>query len=159
MAPRLIEPLAPTDGRQSETALFVARGVRRLLRASGMSTITEMPLASGRRADIVGLAPDGGLLIVEVKSSVADFRADHKWPEYRLHCDRLYFAIPEDVPQEILPADTGLFVADAYGAALIREAPEHRLASATRRSVMLRFAQLAADRLHGLSDPDFHGRF
>ena len=94
-----------------------------------------------------------------MKSSVADFRADHKWPEYRLHCDRLYFAIPEDVPPEILPSETGLFIADAYGAAMIREAPEHRLASATRRSVMLRFAQLAADRLHGLSDPDFRDRF
>ena len=156
--PRLIEPRAPIDGRQSETALFVSRGVRRFLRASGYSTICEMPLASGRRADIVGIAGDGSVVIIEVKSSVADFRADHKWPDYRLHCDRLYFAIPEDVPQDIMPEDAGLFVADAYGAALIRQAPDHRIASATRRSLLLRFAQLAADRLHGLSDPDFHGR-
>jgi hypothetical protein len=28
---------------------------------------------------------------VEIKSSVADFRADQKWIDYRLHCDRLFF--------------------------------------------------------------------
>jgi hypothetical protein len=119
-----------------------------------MSSVTELALASGRRADIVALAQDGSVCIVEVKSSIADFRADQKWPAYRLHCDRLYFAIPEHVPPEIMPEDAGLFVADAYGAALVREAPEHRMAGATRRSLLLRFAQVAADRLHGLGDPD-----
>ncbi len=151
--PRLIEPVAPIDGRQSETALFIARGTRRLLRARGFSSVVEMTLRSGRRADIVALAGDGTLHIVEIKSSIADFRADTKWPEYRLHCDKLYFAIPQDVPPEIMPDDAGLIIADAYGAAVVREAPEHRLASATRRAVLTRFAHLAAHRLHGLGDP------
>ena len=155
MPPRLVEPVAPIDGRQSETALFVARGVRRYLRALGFATVTEMALRSGRRADLVALGADGTILIVEIKSSIADFRADHKWRDYRLHCDRLFFAIPADVPPEILPEDAGLIIADAYGAALLREAPEHRLPSATRRMVTLRFAQLAANRLHGLCDPLF----
>ena len=155
MPPRLVDPVPPIDGRQSETALFVARGVRRYLRASGFASVSEMSLRSGRRADIVALAGDGTLHIVEIKSSIADFRADHKWRDYRLHCDRLYFAIPETVPLEVLPEDAGLIVADAYGAALIRQAPEHRLSSATRRMVTLRFAQLAAHRLHGLHDPAF----
>jgi hypothetical protein len=152
--PRLIEPVAPVDGRQSEMALFVARGTRRLLRAHGFSTVTELPLQSGRRADIVALGSDGTIHIVEVKSSIADFRADGKWRDYRLHCDRLFFAIPDGLPPDIMPDDAGLIVADAYGAAILREAPEQRLPPATRRAMLMRFAQAAAHRLHALSDPD-----
>lgn len=151
---RILVTQAPADGRQSETALFVARGARRMLRALGVSTLSELPLPSGRRADLVGLSPDGALLIVEIKSSIADFRADTKWPDYRFHCDRFFFAIPDGIPAEIMPPDVGLIVADAYGAAILREAPEHRLAAATRRQMLLRYAQAAADRLHGLVDPD-----
>ncbi len=147
-------PRTPEDGRQSETALQVARGVRRLLRAHGMASVTEMPLPSGRRADVVALAPDGQIVIVEIKSSLADFRADLKWPEYRHHCDRLYFAIPVELVEDSMPGDAGLIVADAFGAAFVRTAPEHRLAGATRRSMLLRFGHLAADRLHRLWDAD-----
>lgn len=157
MPPRLVEPVLPQDGRQSETALFIARGTRRYLRARGFATLTEMALRSGRRADVVALGGEGSLHIVEIKSSVADFRADTKWRDYRLHCDRLYFAVTVAMPLDILPEDAGLIVADAYGAALVREAPEHRLAPAARRHLTLRFAQLAAHRLHGLGDPGLAG--
>lgn len=149
--------IVPKDGRQSETALLVAPGTRRLLRSRKFATLTELPLASGRRADIVALAPDATILIVEIKSSIADFRADSKWPDYRLHCDRLYFAIPDQIPPEIMPPDTGLIIADGFGAEILREAPDHRLAAATRRSMLLRFAHAAAHRLHGLSDPEIFG--
>src|ERR1700689_2277764 len=98
----------PADGRQSETALMIARGVRRMLRARGFSSVTELPLLDGRRADIVALGADGSLLIVEIKSSVADFRADHKWRDYAAHCDRLYFGIHTDLPAGIMPPDAGL---------------------------------------------------
>src|SRR5260370_22748051 len=106
-----LEPQLPLDGRQSETALMIARGVRRMLRMSGFSSVTELPLLDGRRADIVALHGDGSLLIIEIKSSIADFRADHKWRDYAAHCDRLYFAIPADVPVSIIPSDPGLIVA------------------------------------------------
>jgi len=145
-------PQAPEDGRQSETAAQVSRGVRRLLRAHGLASVTEMPLPGGRRADIVALAPDGQIVIVEIKSSMADFQADLKWPEYRHHCDRLYFAIPVEVSEDAMPDDAGLIVADAFGAAFVRTAPDHRLAGATRRSMLLRFGHFAADRLHRLRD-------
>ena len=142
------------DGRQSPTALAVARGVRRLLRSLGYSTLPEVALPSGRRADLVAVSGESAIHIIEIKSCVADFRADQKWPDYRAHCDRLWFAIPQDMPQELLPLDTGLIVADAYGAMVLREAPEHRLAPATRRAMLLRFAQTGADRLHDLTDPE-----
>jgi hypothetical protein len=143
----------PADGRQSPTALGVALGTRRLLASHGFTSVTELTLASGRRADIVGLGPDGCIWILEIKSSVADFRADGKWPDYREFCDRFYFAVPATFPTEILPGDAGLVLADGFGAALVREAPEHRLAGARRKAMMLRFAHAAAGRLHMLVDP------
>jgi hypothetical protein len=143
----------PVDGRQSENALRIARGTARLLHAHGFSVVSELALPSGRRADLVGLHAGGEIWIVEIKSSVADFRADQKWPDYRAHCDRLFFATSLDVPCEIFPPDTGLIVADGFGAEFKCEAPEHRLAAATRKSMLLLFGRAAALRLQGLIDP------
>lgn len=143
----------PVDGRQLETALAVARGTARLLHAHGFSVVSELPLPSGRRADLVALDSGGQIWIVEIKSSVADFRADQKWQDYRAHCDRLFFATCLEVPCEIFPPDTGLIVADAFGAAFKCNAPEHKLPAATRKSMMLIFARAAAVRLSSLADP------
>ena len=143
----------PVDGRQSETALAVARGTTRLLHAHGFSVVIELPLPSGRRADLVALGTDGTIWIVEIKSSIADFRADQKWMDYRLHCDRLFFATTVEVPCEIFPPDTGLIVADAFGAQIVCEAPAHRVHAATRKSMTLAIARAAALRLQSLADP------
>ena len=143
----------PPDRRQSPTALAVARGTRRLLLALGLSCVAELPLLSGRRADLVALGGDGEIWIIEIKSSVEDFRADRKWTDYRMHCDRLFFATAAHVPLDIFPADAGLILADGYGAELVRDAPEHRLHGSTRKSVTLAFARAAALRLQGLDDP------
>jgi hypothetical protein len=146
-------PIAPLDRRQSATALAVSRGTQRLLVTLGLSCIAELPLMSGRRADLVALGGDGEIWIVEIKSSVEDFRADQKWADYRMHCDRLFFATAEHVPLDIFPADAGLILADGYGAELVRDAPEHRLHPATRKSITLAFARAGARRLQGLCDP------
>lgn len=146
-------PVLIPDGRQSATATLVARGTARFLRSMGFACVAELPLPSGRRADLVALNARGEVWIVEIKSSVADLRADHKWHDYRAHCDRLFFAFTRDLPCEIFPADTGLIVADAYGAHLHCEAPEHRLPAPTRKVMLLRFALAAADRLSRLADP------
>ncbi|MGB6539200.1 MAG: MmcB family DNA repair protein [Xanthobacteraceae bacterium] len=143
----------PVDGRQSPTALAIARGTARHLHALGYCVVSELPLPSGRRADLVALGGDGEIIIVEIKSSVVDLRADQKWTDYRLHCDRLFFATIVDVPPEIFPSDAGLIIADPFGASIVAEAPEHRLAAATRKSIILRFAHAAALRLQALADP------
>jgi len=143
----------PVDGRQSPRAAAVQRGVGRLLRAHGFAMVSELPLATGRRADVVGLGAGGEIWIVEIKSSIEDFRVDQKWPDYRLSCDRLFFATHMQVPLDIFPEDAGLILADSYGGELVRQAPEHRLAAATRKVMLLRFAHAAASRLHGLIDP------
>ena len=131
----------------------MSRGTQRLLISLGLSCISELPLASGRRADLVAVGGDGEIWIVEIKSSIEDFRVDQKWRDYRLHCDRLFFATAAHVPLDIFPREAGMIVADAYGGELVREAPEHRLHASTRKSVMLVFARAAALRLQTLADP------
>src|SRR5271168_3152890 len=156
---RQIALVPAPDRRQSETALAIARGTARLLRALGFSCISELSLPSGRRADLVALNERGDIWIVEIKSSIEDLRADQKWPEYRAHCDRLFFAFTQDLPCEIFPDETGLIVADAYGAHLQCPAPEHRLPAATRKSMTVRFAITAALRFNRLIDPQGHSEF
>lgn len=145
----------PDDGRQSEMARTLVRGTRRMLRDYGFATVTELGLADGRRADVVALGADGTIVIVEIKSSVADYKADLKWRFYQTFCDRLLFAIPATLPATLIPQDAGLIVADCYGAEIVRDAVECRMGTARRRAMFIRFAQAAADRLHRLVDPEF----
>jgi len=136
-----------------ETTSTLMRGVQRLLRAAGRASLTEIGLPGGRRADVMALGADGEIWIVEIKSCIEDFRADRKWPCYRAHCDKFFFAVDVAMPSDCLPADAGLIVADAFAGEIVRDAPVHRLAGATRRSLLLRFARAGADRLHLINDP------
>jgi hypothetical protein len=134
-------------------AAGICRGTARLLGRMGFSVLREVALASGRRADLLALAPDGGFAVIEVKSGARDFLTDGKWHEYRDFCDRCFFAVDADFPQALLPNDVGLIVADAYDATLLRDAPLHPMPPARRRALTLRFALLAARRTEALIDP------
>jgi hypothetical protein len=135
-------------------AKSVRRGTLRLLRNLAFCGVSEIGLASGRRADILALGADGRFLIVEIKSSPADFQSDRKWPEYLDWCDLFAFAVPVDFPTSLLPPEAGLIVADAFDGALHRPFQTcTALAPARRRALTLRFARLAAARLHELDDP------
>ncbi|GGF79643.1 hypothetical protein GCM10007301_44630 [Azorhizobium oxalatiphilum] len=147
-------PIPKPDGRQSVTAQALQRGVLRHLVAHGLFGLPEFSLVSGRRADIIALDGKGQVTIIEIKSSVIDFRTDTKWPEYRAYCDRLIFAVSLDFPIEILPDEVGILVGDAFGAEMIRQPPVHALPAATRKALTLRFARAAAGRLTALYDPD-----
>lgn len=135
------------DGRQSERAMVIRRGVQRLLVQMGAHVLPELSLSSGRRADLVALTRKGDIWIIEIKSSVEDLRVDRKWPEYVLHADRFFFATHPEVPAHIFPEECGFILSDGYGAEIVREAPEHRLAAATRKALMLRIARAGASRL------------
>jgi hypothetical protein len=135
------------------TAALLARSTCRALEQLGYASLLEFPLANGRRADILALGKSGELMIVEIKSSVADFRADRKWAEYRDFADRLYFAVPNEFPALLIPEQCGLIVADAFGAAVLRHGETTPLAAARRRAVTLRFAMSAAIRLRRQLDP------
>lgn len=151
-----MEALGDTFGRLeggSQSARLLTRGVCRLLEDLGYASLTEFTLASGRRLDVMALGRDGELLAVEVKSCLADFRADGKWHEYLEWCERLYFAVPADFPRKVLPSECGLMIADAWGAEMLRSPPRQRMAAARRKAITLRFARTAGLRLGRLLDP------
>lgn len=142
------------DGRQSETALRVQRGTMRLMRERfDFCCYAEVSLASGRRADVLGVGPKGEIWIIEIKSSLQDYQVDKKWPEYHEFCDRFFFAKPPELDGDIFPEDQGLIVADGHGAEIIRNADEDKLSAARRKAMMLRIARMGADRIHQLMDP------
>lgn len=129
----------------------IARGVLRVMSQHDFRGLKEVTLANHRRADVMGVGADGAIIIVEIKSSIADFRSDQKWPEYQPYCDKFYFAVNHDFPQDLIPEHCGLIIADAFGGAILREPEEIKLAAARRKAVTLRFARLAARRLRALS--------
>jgi hypothetical protein len=135
-------------------SILLARGTCRALAQLGYASLLEFPLANGRRADILALGRKGELIIIEIKSSLADFRADRKWASYRDYADRLYFAVPKEFPSLLIPEDCGLMVADGFGAAVLRHGVALPLAAARRRALTLRFALAAAARLRRHLDPE-----
>lgn len=136
-----------TDGRQSDRAMMVRTGVMRGLAGAEIVFAAELTLANGRRADLVGLDKSGKITIVEIKSSIADFKSDTKWHEYKHFSDYFYFATHPDVPAEIFPAEEGLIVADHHGCEILRDAQSVKLPAPTRKAVTLRFARTSALRL------------
>jgi hypothetical protein len=133
-----------------ETTAQVTRGAARLLHGLGYAPLAEVTLPNGRRADLMALGSKGQIFIVEVKSSVEDFRTDQKWWEYQPYCDAFAFAVAPEFPRAILPEEPGLIVADAFGGAVLKEAPATPLAGARRKALTLAFARLAALRAAGV---------
>jgi hypothetical protein len=130
-----------------ETTGLVTRGAARLLAAMGYAPLLEVGLPNGRRADVMALGPKGEIVICEVKSGLEDYRTDRKWGEYLPFCDRFYFAVAPEFPRELLPQEPGLIVADAFGGAVLSEAPHTPLSGPRRKMLTLAFARLAAGRL------------
>ncbi|MBX7248457.1 MAG: DNA repair putative endonuclease MmcB [Caulobacteraceae bacterium] len=130
-----------------ETTLTVTRGVGRLFQALNFAPLLEVGLPNGRRADVMGVGPKGEIAIVEVKSSIEDYRVDRKWGDYLEYCDAFYFAVAPEFPREILAEEPGLIVADGFGGAVLREAPHTPLSGPRRKALTLAFARLAATRV------------
>ena len=133
--------------QENSIAQRLCRGVCRALLDLGYAPLCEFRLACGRRADVFALSDCGEAVIVEIKSSVEDFRTDQKWPEYAPYCDRFYFAVDCDFPKERLPEACGMMVCDGFGGAILRECAASPLNAARRKAVTLSFARLAAARL------------
>ncbi|TCM84945.1 MmcB family DNA repair protein [Rhodovulum steppense] len=143
----------PQTPAASAPGQLIARGVSRHLRDLGFACVEELVPKAGLRVDVMALGPKGEVWIVECKSCRADFAADRKWQGYLDWCDRFFWAVDEAFPVDLLPPGTGLILADAYGAEILREGPETRLAGARRKAVTRRFARHAALRLQALRDP------
>lgn len=149
------EPQVATSGlagRMLATA-DICRGTQRLFAKLGLTSVTELPLPNGRRADIAGLTASGEIWIAEVKSCLDDFRVDSKWPDYLDYCDAFYFAVDPNFPARLLPATTGLIIADKFSAEIITAAPAAALKAPRRKQLTLLMARTAAARLQALLDP------
>jgi hypothetical protein len=138
---------------QTIGACDLVRGVGRALTAAGQTVLAELPLGNGRRADLAAIDRAGAIILVEVKSCRADFRADRKWREYLDYCDRFYFAVASDFPLALLPPEEGLILADRFGGEIVREARLRTLSAARRKAMLIRFGRAAAGRLQGMLDP------
>lgn len=143
----------PLDLTIPERTASTCRAAFRYCANHRWAPLAEMPIPCGRRLDIMALTPEGCLYTIEVKSGPRDFLSDAKWREYRDWCDRLYFAVDCDFPQALIPDDVGLLVSDGYEAVMLRDAPHLPLAGARRKSLMHRYAALAAWRLAAACDP------
>ncbi len=130
-----------------ETTRLLTRGVCKLFQDLGFGTLTEFKLANGRRVDVMAIDRNGEFVIVEVKSTVADYRGDRKWQEYLAFSERFYFAVPAGFPVEMMPDDCGLIVADPYAAAVRRESLTRKLNTNRKRRQLIRFALAASSRL------------
>lgn len=139
--------LPPLQGQRLQ------RGVCRGLWALDFVAVEELVPAPGLRVDVMALGPKGEIWVIECKSCRADFRADRKWQGYLDWCDRFFWAVDIDFPLDLLPDDTGVILADPYGAEVVRMAPETPLSGARRKVVLRAFARTAASRLQGLRDP------
>jgi hypothetical protein len=159
--PESRDSMRPESARPDITRPDITRAVRRgavrALRQLRFSAAHELTFPSGRRADIVALKPDNDIWIIEVKSGVADYRADLKWADYEDYCDGLVFAVAEDFPLALIPPHVGVIIADGFGGELMRPPERRPLAAARRKAVTLAFARAAAERLMTLDDPDFAG--
>ncbi len=145
---------ADTEHRLSGGQLL-ARGVCRALAAEhDFATAEEVTLATGLRVDVMAIGPKGEIWVVECKSSRADFTSDAKWHGYLDWADRFFWAVGPEFPTDLLPSDTGLILADGFGAEIVRIGPETKLAGARRKAVTLRFARHTARRAHAARDPD-----
>ena len=152
-----LDPVPPSsvalNNRPAPVTRGLTRGVCRMLAGIGYGTLTEFRLPNRRRVDVIGLGTRGDFAIVEIKSTVEDFRGDRKWREYLPFCETFYFAVPEGFPLDILPADCGIIVADRFGGVLRRTATVAAVNGARKRRQLVRFAHAASTRLHGLYDP------
>lgn len=131
----------------------LARGVCRHLLGHDFVSIEEFTPERGKRVDVMALGPKGEIWVIECKSSRADYLSDAKWEGYLDWCDRYFWAVDDSFPTDLLPEGTGLIIADAYDAQILRMAPEHKLSAARRTALTRRIARQAALRLQGLRDP------
>ena len=134
---------------------LLARGVCRHLAALDFVSVEELTPTRGLRVDVMGLGPRGEIWVIECKSSRTDYTSDAKWQGYLEWCDRFFWAVDEAFPTELLPAETGLIIADAYDAEIVRMAEEAKLAPARRKVMIQKFARHAALRAHAARDPEF----
>lgn len=142
-----------TDIHELQPGQLIARGVCRMLASHDFWPLEEFVPKRGLRMDVMAIGPKGELWCVECKSSRADYMSDCKWQGYLEYCDRFFWAVGPEFPTDLLPEDSGLIIADAWGGEILRMPEETKLAGARRKAMTLKLARDTARRLSWLRDP------
>lgn len=145
--------ISPTPSLPPQPGQMLARGVARALLGFDFVSLPEFIPAPGLRVDLMCMGSKAEIWIVECKSCRADFQTDRKWQGYLPWCDRFFWAVDADFPTDLLPDQTGVILADGFGAEVLRMGPETLLPAARRKVLVRDFARAAARRLHSLRDP------
>ncbi len=135
---------------RQETADWLKRRVAMYYKKKKRVSFFELGLNRGGklRADVFVLAMSGHIVVVEVKSSVADFRTGvHKWVDgYMPLCNQFYCAVTKKVYPKIkdeIPKGVGVFVFDEEDARLkpkVLKAKHRDLDPELSRSLYIRAA-------------------
>lgn len=102
------------------------------------------------RADVLAINSKGHIVICEVKSSRADYKADTKWDRYRVYSNQLYFLFPPDmeIPEEIAATpDVGVLYPGTAFHPLVSKKParKRKVAGKLRKATILSLLFRAAD--------------
>lgn len=94
--------MAEVLGR-TEIANNIKKTVARRFKKKKRAVFFELGVNKGGklRADVLALAMNGHVVIVEVKSSVSDFRTDKKMKGYLPYCQQFYLAVTAKVYAKI----------------------------------------------------------
>jgi hypothetical protein len=100
------------------------------------------------RADVIAMHMGGGIEIIEVKSSVADFRTDKKMAKYMPYGDKMYLAVTKEVYEKIadkvLPG-IGVYVVGPDSIYVAKRAKTRPVHGKKRLNIMARLAYRSAD--------------
>lgn len=146
-------PSSSSKPRSTEIADFLKKRVANYYKRKRRVCYAELGLNRGGklRADMFILAMTGHIVIVEVKSSVADFKSDSKWHLYRDYCHQFYFAFTKPVYAKVkdsIPPGVGVFVFDPEDGRLkpkVLRAKHFDLDSEIQRNLFIRAAFRNAD--------------
>lgn len=110
----------------------------------------EVGLCKGGRlrADVLAMAMNGYMVVVEVKSSVADFRSDKKMDQYTKYCNQSYVACSAEVyakiKDKVLPS-FGVIVVDGNRCYVAKKALKRNVHHKTKLNLITRMAYRSAD--------------
>lgn len=102
------------------------------------------------RADVLTVTMGSQITLLEVKSSVADFKSDKKYTKYLQFCDKMYFVVSTEVYEKIkdlIPSSIGVIAVYPSGLPRVkRRAVTQELTVEQRLAIITRLAYKSADR-------------
>ena len=127
----------------------ITAAIARMFIERGDACLREFTVKTGRRVDVIAMAKDGAITVVEVKSSRQDFLSDTKWRDYLEWADRFYFAVDDSFDRDLLPGPEtcGVIITDGFDCFEAQPAPLTRLTAPWRAHLARRLAHVAMRRL------------